>query len=96
MPEKAYIAIDIVAKKMPADKDGVRIAELDKMSHRRQLWTHTPLTDFWRVWKGYAKNLQTHGIKTMGDIARCSLVKPHEYYNEELSEDEMALLDGKL
>ena len=54
----------------PPDKDGVRIAELDEMSYRRQLWTHTPLTDFWRVGKGYAKKLNAHGLKTMGDIAR--------------------------
>ena len=80
----AKIAMDIVAKKMPADKDGVRIAELDEMSYRRQLWTHTPLTDFWRVGKGYAKKLQAHGLKTMGDIARCSIGKPQEFYNEEL------------
>ena len=80
----AKIAMDIVAKKMPADKDGVRIAELDEMSYRRQLWTHTPLTDFWRVGKGYAKKLQENGIRTMGDIARCSVGKPHEHFNEEL------------
>ena len=80
----AKIAMDIVAKKMPADKDGVRIAELDEMSYRRQLWTHTPLTDFWRVGKGYAKKLQAHGLKVMGDIARCSIGKPQEFYNEEL------------
>lgn len=80
----AKIAMDIVAKKMPPDEDGVRIAELDEMSYRRQLWTHTPLTDFWRVGKGYAKKLQAHGLRTMGDIARCSVGKPHEYYNEEL------------
>ena len=69
----AKIAIDIVAKKMPADKDGVRIAELDEMSYRETLWAHTPLTDFWRVGKGYANKLKAHGIYTMGDIARCSL-----------------------
>jgi len=80
----AKIAMDIVAKKMSADKDGVRIAELDEMSYRRQLWTHTPLTDFWRVGKGYAKKLQAHGLKTMGDIARCSIGKPQSFYNEEL------------
>ena len=80
----AKIAMDIVAKKMPADEDGVRIAELDEMSYRRQLWTHTPLTDFWRVGKGYAKKLQANGIRTMGDIARCSLGKPNEPHNEEL------------
>ncbi len=80
----AKIAMDIVAKKMPADKDGVRIAELDEMSYRRQLWTHTPLTDFWRVGKGYAKKLHAHGLKTMGDIAQCSIGKPQSFYNEEL------------
>ena len=80
----AKIAMDIVAKKMPADKDGVRIAELDEMSYRRQLWTHTPLTDFWRVGKGYAKKLHAHGLKTMGDIARCSIGNPQSFYNEEL------------
>lgn len=67
------IAMDIVAKKMPADKDGVRIAELDEMSYRRQLWGHLPLTDFWRVGRGIAEKLAPFGIFTMGDIARCSL-----------------------
>ena len=67
------IAMDIVAKKIPPDKDGVRIAELDEMSYRRQLWTHRPLTDFWRVGRGYAKKLERCGLFTMGDIARCSL-----------------------
>jgi len=69
----AKIAMDIVAKKMPADKDGVRIAELDETSYREKLWAHTPLTDFWRVGKGYANKLKAHGIYTMGDIARCSI-----------------------
>ncbi|MBP3593025.1 MAG: DNA methylase [Lachnospiraceae bacterium] len=76
------VAMDIVAKKMPADKDGVRIAELDEMSYRRLLWNHSPLTDFWRVGPGYAKKLMANGLYTMGDIARCSLGKPNEYYNE--------------
>ena len=76
------VAMDIVAKKMPADKDGVRIAELDEMSYRRLLWNHAPLTDFWRVGPGYAKKLMANGLYTMGDIARCSLGKPNEYYNE--------------
>ncbi len=67
------IAMDIVAKKMPPDKDGVRIAELDEMSYRRQLWEHMPLTDFWRVGRGIANKLAHYGIMTMGDIARCSL-----------------------
>lgn len=67
------IAMDIVAKKMEPDKDGVRIAELDEMSYRRELWEHTPLTDFWRVGRGIANRLAQYGIMTMGDIARCSL-----------------------
>lgn len=67
------IAMDIVAKKMAPDKDGVRIAELDEMSYRRELWEHTPLTDFWRVGRGIAKRLAQYGIETMGDVARCSL-----------------------
>lgn len=67
------IAMDIVAKKMPPDKDGVRIAELDEMSYRRLLWEHVPLTDFWRVGRGIANRLAPYGITTMGDIARCSI-----------------------
>lgn len=67
------IAMDIVAKKMPPDNDGVRIAELDEMAYRRQLWEHTPLTDFWRVGRGIAARLAQYGIMTMGDIARCSI-----------------------
>lgn len=67
------VAMDIVAKKLPADKDGVRIAELDEKSYRHQLWEHTPLTDFWRVGRGIASKLAPHGILTMGDVARCSL-----------------------
>ena len=78
------VAMDIVAKKMPADQDGVRIAELDEMSYRKLLWNHVPLTDFWRVGHGYAKKLQANGLYTMGDIARCSLGKTDEYYNEAL------------
>lgn len=67
------IAMDIVAKHMPADSDGVRIAELDELSYREQLWTHRPLTDFWRLGRGYAKKLEANGLMTMGDIARCSV-----------------------
>lgn len=67
------IAMDIVAKHMPADSDGVRIAELDEVSYRELLWTHRPLTDFWRVGRGYAKKLEANGLMTMGDIARCSV-----------------------
>lgn len=78
------IAMDIVAKHIEPNKDGVRIAELDEMSYRRQLWSHRPLTDFWRVGRGYAKKLEEHGLYTMGDIARCSIGKSNEYYNEEL------------
>ena len=80
----AKVAMDIVAKKMPADKDGVRIAELDEMSYRKLLWNHAPLTDFWRVGSGYAKKLKAIGLNTMGDIARCSLGGPRDYYNESL------------
>lgn len=67
------VAMDIVAKHMPADKDGVRIAELDEMSYRRQLWSHRPITDFWRVGHGIAARLLRHGIDTMGKIARTSV-----------------------
>ena len=67
------VAMDIMAKKMPADKDGVRIAELDEMSYRRHLWNHRPLTAFWRVGKGVAGRLAPYGIDTMGKIARCSV-----------------------
>lgn len=78
------IAMDIMAKHVPADEDGVRIAELDEMSYRRRLWTHRPLTDFWRVGRGYAKKLEEHGLYTMGDVARCSVGKAEDYYNEAL------------
>ena len=78
------IAMDIVAKHIEPDKNGVRIAELDEMSYRKKLWSHRPITDFWRVGKGYAKKLEEHGLYTMGDIARCSIGKPNELYNEEL------------
>ena len=78
------VAMDIVAKHIPADEDGVRIAELDEMSYRKTLWEHRPLTDFWRVGRGYSKKLEQHGLLTMGDIAHCSLGKETEYYNEEL------------
>lgn len=80
----AKIAMDIVAKHIPADKDGVRIAELDEMSYRRQLWNHRPLTDFWRVGRRYATKLEENGLFTMGDIARCSVGKPTDFHNEDL------------
>lgn len=67
------VAMDIVAKHIPADKNGVRIAELDEIGFRRKLWSHQPLTDFWRVGRGYAKKLEFHGMFTMGDVARCSI-----------------------
>ena len=72
------VAMDITAKHIPADKDGVRIAELDEMSYRKLLWDHRPLTDFWRVGKGIAKKLEQNYMFTMGDVARCSV------YNEDL------------
>ena len=78
------VAMDIVAKHTEADEDGVRIAELDERSYRKLLWNHTPLTDFWRVGRGYTRKLQEVGLYTMGDIARCSIGKPGEYYNEDL------------
>ncbi len=71
------VAMDIVAKHIPADKNGVRIAELDEMKFRHELWDHRPITDFWRVGHGTAKKLEKYGILTMGDIALCS------YHNEE-------------
>lgn len=80
----AKIAMDIVAKHMQADEYGVRIAELDERKYREYLWTHEPLTDFWRVGRGYVKKLHQQGIYTMGDIARCSLGNENDYYNEEL------------
>lgn len=69
----AKIAMDIVAKHLAADKEGMRIAELDEMTYRRMLWNHRPLTDFWRVGHGIAERLALYGIDTMGKIARCSL-----------------------
>lgn len=78
------VAMDIVAKHVPADKDGVRIAQLDEMSYREKLWSHRPLTDFWRVGRGYAKKLEKNGLFTMGDIARCSLGGANDFHNEDL------------
>ncbi|SHO54140.1 Y-family DNA polymerase [Anaerocolumna xylanovorans] len=77
------VAMDIMAKHIPADHNGMRIAELDEMSYRRSLWSHQPLTDFWRIGRGYAKKLEEHGLFTMGDIARCSIGKPTDYHNED-------------
>ena len=67
------VAMDIWAKHIPADKDGVRIVELNEQTYRQYLWSHTPITDFWRVGKGYAKKLADYGMYTMGDVARCSV-----------------------
>lgn len=78
------IAMDIHAKHIPPDQHGMRIAKLDEMSYRRLMWSHQPLTDFWRIGKGYATKLMEQGLLTMGDIARCSLGKPTDYYNEDL------------
>lgn len=74
------IAMDIKAKKMQPDKNGVRIAELDEMGYRRELWEHRPLTDFWRIGSGIARNLMLHGMFTMGDVARMSLTNEHLLY----------------
>lgn len=75
-------AMDIVAKHIPADEDGVRIAELDVMGFRRQLWNHQPLTDFWRVGRATARRLDKYFIRTMGDIARTSLENPELLFKE--------------
>ena len=80
----AKVAMDIRAKHIQPDENGVRIAVLDEMSYRRLLWEHRPLTDFWRVGRGYAKKLEDNGLFTMGDIARCSIGKDTDYHNEEL------------
>ena len=80
----AKIAMDIMAKHSEPDENGFRFASLDEMSYRRSLWNHRPLTDFWRVGKGYAKKLEEHGLFSMGDVARCSIGKPNEFHNEEL------------
>ena len=78
------VAMDVEAKHVEADADGVRIAYLDEQLYREKLWGHRPLTDFWRVGKGIAKKLEENGLFTMGDIARCSLGGTQDFYNEEL------------
>ena len=78
------VAMDIEAKHIQPDRNGVRIARLTEETYRRLLWDHRPLTDFWRVGRGYAKKLEQNGLYTMGDIARCSLGRPDELHNEEL------------
>ena len=74
------VAMDIVAKHIPADKDGVRIAEVDEMSYRRLLWNHRPLTDFWRVGRGISRKLEANGMMTMGDVARRSLTNEMQLF----------------
>ena len=74
----AKVAMDIVAKHVPADRDGVRVAELDEQKYRELLWCHTPLTDFWRVGNGYRSRLEKLGLRTMGDIAAFSLIPSGE------------------
>ena len=78
----AKVAMDVVAKHIPADKDGVRIAELDVLSYRRQLWGHEPITDIWRVGPGIARRLEMMGMRMMGDVARCSLENEEKLYRE--------------
>jgi DNA polymerase V len=78
------VAMDIVAKHITPDENGVRIAVLDEISYRKLLWAHRPITDFWRVGKGYARKLEKVGIYTMGDVARCSIGSQEEFYNENL------------
>lgn len=75
------VAMDIVAKHIPADENGVRIAELDEMSYRKKLWNFKPLTSFWRVGKGIAQKLEQHGLDTMGKVARCSIENEELLYN---------------
>jgi len=78
------VAMDIVAKHTQPDADGVRIAELTEQTYRELLWDHRPLTDFWRVGRGYARKLEKNGMFTMGDVARCSIGDPNGFYNENL------------
>ncbi|MBE6530049.1 MAG: DNA methylase [Ruminococcaceae bacterium] len=77
----AKIAMDIIAKRIPADKDGVRLAELDEDSYRAELWAHKPITDFWRIGPGHARRLAEIGLYTMGDVARCSVGSKNDFYN---------------
>lgn len=78
----AKIAMGVAAKHIPADEEGVRISQLDVMSYRCQLWNHQPIIDFWRVGHGCVKKLAEHGMFMMGDVARCSVGKPNQRYNE--------------
>lgn len=87
----AKVAMDIVAKHVKANQDGVRIAQLNEKSYRQLLWNHQPLTDFWRVGKGIQRRLEKLHLYTMGDIARCSLGKFEEYHNEDLLYQEFGI-----
>lgn len=78
------VAMDIVAKHIPADKNGVRIAVLNERTFREQLWDHRPLTDFWRIGRGISKKLEQYGMYTLGDVCRCSVGKENDYHNEAL------------
>ncbi len=78
------IAMDVLAKHIEPDANGVRIASLNEKTYRRLFWAYQPITDFWRIGKGYAKKLAEHGLYTMGDVARCSLGKDSDFYNEDL------------
>ena len=78
------VAMDVVAKHIPADENGVRIAELTERSFREQLWDHRPLTDFWRIGRGTAGKLEQYGLMTLGDVAKCSVGPETEFYNEDL------------
>lgn len=80
----AKIAMDMVAKKLPGDEKGLRIAELDEKAYREMLWSHRPLTDFWRIGQGYAGKLARYGMFTMGDVAKCSLGAKDAYYSQKL------------
>lgn len=78
------VAMDIEAKRSAPDANGVRIAELTERAYRQKLWSHKPITDFWRIGRGYAKKLAAHGMYTMGDVARCSIGDKRAYHNEDL------------
>jgi len=78
------IAMDILAKRAEPDETGARIAELDELGYRQQLWAHRPLTDFWRIGRRTAAKLEKYGMYTMGDVAECSIGKPDSYHNEHL------------
>lgn len=80
----AKIAMDIVAKKAPADKNGVRIAELNERKYREKMWSHTPLTSFWRIGRSMAEKLEKNGMYTMGDVAACSIGSKYDHFNEDL------------